>query len=364
MQKITLANTNLQVSRICAGAMGLGGGWGKGETLTRELEAQAAAFLDRALELGINFFDHANIYTRGRAEEVFGRVLKSRPGLREQIVLQSKCGIRWADDPPGTPQRFDFSREHILSAVDASLRRLQVEYLDILLLHRPDVLWDGAEIASAFETLKSSGKVRYFGVSNQNRFQMEYLQSFLPDPLVANQLQMSLLHNGFAEAGISFNQHSPTYPDGWEGVLEYCRLKGVSLQAWSPLDRGALVGGDTSKLTASARKTAALVKEYAESFGVPPDAVALAWLLKHPAQIVPVIGTTRPERLSACARSLEVELSREQWYTLFAAARGNEMPLNRLHPLNTKTPARVSFVSYIHIVWVFSGKYKKQNSPF
>ena len=137
---------------------------------------------------------------------------------------------------------------------------------------------------------------------------------------------MSLLHHGFAEVGISFNQASPGYPDGWEGVLEYCRLKDVGLQAWSPLDGGALTRGDLSKLSESARKTAALVLEYAQARGVPSDAVALAWLLKYPARIVPVIGTTRPDRLAACAKSLEVTLSREEWYRLFETARGRPMP--------------------------------------
>lgn len=326
MEKLLIPNTDLMVSRICAGCMGLGGGWDKGVRLTKEHERQASEFLDAALALGINFFDHANIYALGRAEEVFGRVLHDHPGLREKIVIQSKCGIRWADDPPGTPQRFDFSSENIIASVDASLRRLHTDYLDILLLHRPDVLWDGKEIASAFAALKKAGKVRYFGVSNQNRFQMEYLQSFLPDPLVANQLQMSLLHSGFAEVGISFNQASPNYPDGWEGVLEYCRLKGVGLQAWSPLDRGVLTGGDPSKLSENEQKTAALLKQYAQARLVPAEAVALAWLLKHPARIIPVIGTSRPDRLAACAKSLEVTLSREEWYTLFGTARGMPMP--------------------------------------
>jgi len=326
MEKLLMPNTDLMVSRLCAGCMGLGGGWDKHVMLTKQHEMQAQEFLDAALALDINFFDHANIYAVGRAEQVFGRAMRERPGLREKIVLQSKCGIRWADDPPGTPQRFDFSFEHILASVDETLQRLGTEYLDILILHRPDVLWDCNEIARAFAVLKKAGKVRYFGVSNQNRFQMEYLQSFLPDPLVANQLQMSLLHHGFAEVGISFNQASPDYPDGWEGVLEYCRLKDVSLQAWSPLDGGALTRGDLSKLSESARRTAALVLEYAEARGVPSEAVALAWLLKHPARIVPVIGTTRPDRLAACAKSLEVTLSREEWYRLFETARGRPMP--------------------------------------
>jgi predicted oxidoreductase len=326
MEKFTIPNTSLQVSRLCAGAMGLGGGWAPETELTAEHARQAREFLDAALELGINFFDHADIYARGRAEAVFGRVMRKRPGLREQIVLQSKCGIRWADEPQGAPQRFDFSAGHILASVDGILGRLGTDYLDILLLHRPDVLWEGEEVARAFDSLKQAGKVLYFGVSNQNRFQMEYLQSFLPEPLAANQLQISLLHHGFAEAGISFNQAAPNYPNGWEGVLEYCRLKGVSLQAWSPLDRGALTCGDLSQLTGGTRQAAELVQSLAQQRGVPAEAVALAWLLKHPARIVPVLGTTRPGRLSACARALEVKLTRKEWYALFAAARGQAMP--------------------------------------
>ena len=326
MEKLVLPNTELRVSRLAAGCMGLGGGWEKGTVLTKEHEKQARDFLDAALELDINLIDHANIYAAGRAEEVFGRVLRERPALRDELVIQSKCGIRWADDPPGVPQRFDFSYGNIVSAVDAILKRLGTDYLDVLLLHRPDPLMEGEEIARAFAELKAAGKVRYFGLSNQNRGMMEYIQSFLPDPLVANQLQMSLMHHGFAEATISFNQASPSYPDGWEGTLEYCRLKGVGLQAWSPHDRGALTGADLSKQPESVRKTAGLVKEYAEARGVPPEAIVLAWLLKHPAKIIPVLGTTRPDRLAACAKAVDVSLTREEWYKLFETARGRPMP--------------------------------------
>jgi len=326
MEKLRLANTELEVSRLCAGCMGLGGGWDKATVLTKEHEREARVFLESALSLGINFFDHADIYGRTRAEEVFGRVMRENKGLRDRIVLQSKCGIKWADDPAGTPQRYDFSHDHIVRSVESILGRLGTERLDILLLHRPDVLWEGEEIARAFAELKASGKVRYFGVSNLNRAGMEYLQSFLPDPLVANQLQMSLLHSGFAEVGISFNQGSAAYPDGWEGVLEYCRLKGVSVQAWSPLARGLLSGGDLSKEGEAVRKTAALVAQYGSARGLPAEAIVLAWLLRHPARIVPILGTIRPERLLACSKSLEVSLSREEWYRLFETARGRPMP--------------------------------------
>ena len=326
MEYLTLPHTDLRVSRLIAGCMGLGGGWGRSTVINAPIEKQARDFVDTALELGINFFDHANIYARGRAEEVFGRLFKQQPSLRDRMILQSKVGIRWADDPAGTPQRFDFSYEHIVEAVDAILRRLNTSHLDILLLHRPDPLMEGEEVARAFARLKKEGKVRYFGVSNQNRSTMEYLQHFLPDPLIANQLEMNLLHSGFAEATISFNQAAPAYPDGWEGVVEYCRLNGVTLQAWSPLARGLLSGGDLDDVGPAVVKTAALVRELAGAYGVSAEAIVLAWLLRHPAGIMPVLGTSRSDRLHACAGSVQVKLARDEWYRLFEAARGAPMP--------------------------------------
>jgi predicted oxidoreductase len=326
MEKITLPNTDLVVSRIIAGCMGLGGGWKKDSVLDSALLREARDFIAKALDLGINFFDHADIYAWGRAEEIFGRALASSPGLRSGMVIQSKCGIRWADDPPGSPHRFDFSKAHILETVESSLKRLHTDYIDVLLLHRPDVLWEGEEIAEAFALLKASGKVRHFGVSNQNRGMMEYLQSFLPDPLVANQLQMSLLHHDFAEVGISFNQNAADYPQGWEGVLEYCRLKGVALQAWSPLDKGILAAEDLSSLAPAQKRTAELLRSLACDHGTTVEAVSLAWLLRHPVKIMPVLGTSRPERLEACSAAVDVSLSREEWYSLFEAARGRDVP--------------------------------------
>src|SRR5260370_4609929 len=228
MEMMKIPHTDLEVSRLAMGCMGLGVGWGSGTQLTADHERQAREFLDAAEEIGANFFDHANIYGRGRSEEIFGRVLKERPSLRDKIVVQSKCGIRWADDPPGTPQRFDFNREHILESVEGILERLGTDRLDIILLHRPDPLWEGEEIAEAFRKLHLSGKVRYFGVSNQNRFQMEYLQSFLQEALVVNQLEMNLLHHGFVDLGISFNQRSPPSPQDCQATTAPCPLQPLS----------------------------------------------------------------------------------------------------------------------------------------
>lgn len=324
MKKIKLPHTDLEVSALALGCMDLSGRWDRGP-ITQEHEREAREFLDCAEELGANYFDHADIYAYGKAEEVFGRILRERPSLRDRLVLQSKCGIRFADDPSGAPHRYDFSHDHILRTVDGSLRRLGTDRLDVLLLHRPDPLWQAEEIALAFDTLKRAGKVRYFGVSNQNRFQMEYLQTYLPDPLVLNQLEMNLLHHGFAEVSVSFNQEAARYPAGWEGVVEYCRLYRVQLQAWRPLAKGLLSGqpldGQPAPVVAAARK----VEELAARHGVSREGLVLAWLLRHPAGIQPVLGTIRPARLRACVQGLQVELSREEWYELFAAARGGKV---------------------------------------
>jgi predicted oxidoreductase len=326
MKKTAIAHTELEVSQIAFGCMGLGGGFTQG-SLTAAHEQQARLFLDTADEVGVNFFDHADIYAFGRAEEVFGRVLKERSSLRDRIVLQSKCGIRRLEGPYGKPVAlFDFSYEHILASVDGILRRLGTEYLDILLLHRPDALMEGEEVARAFAALKQAGKVRYFGVSNQNRFQMEYLQSFLPEPLVVNQIEMNLLHSGFVEQGISFNQAAPAYPDGLEGLSEYSRTKGVKLQAWSPLARGVLSGSGGTDQPDAVIKTVALVKDLATQHSVSAEAIVLGWLLRHPAGIQPILGTIRPERLKACVEATTIELSRVEWYSLFASARGLPMP--------------------------------------
>jgi predicted oxidoreductase len=326
MKNILIPHTELEVSPLAFGCMGLGGGFTQ-PSLTAAHEQQVRQFLDTAAEVGVNFFDHADVYAFGRAEEVFGTVLKERPSLRDQIVIQSKCGIRRLAGPDGkSVPLFDFSHEHIISSAEGILRRLGTEHLDILLLHRPDALLEGEEVARAFADLKQSGKVGYFGVSNQNRHQMEYLQSFLPDPLVANQIQMSLLHSGFIEQGISFNQAAPAYPDGLEGLSEYCSMQGVQLQAWAPLARGLLSGAALTGQPDAVIKTAAMVKNLAAQYSVSAEAIVLAWLLRHPAGIQPVLGSIQPERLRACAQATTIKLSRLEWYGLLASARGLPMP--------------------------------------
>ena len=320
MQTYTVPNTDLTWSRLGYGCMQMGGQW-DGSPLTQAERTRAAALLDAALEAGITLFDHADIYTRGKSEAVFGEVLAQRPGLRQQILLQSKCGIRFADDPtPGVVGRFDFSAAHIQRAVEGSLRRLQTDYLDVLLLHRPDPLVEPEEVAQAFDALHAAGQVRYFGVSNHTPGQMALLQKYLRQPLVANQLELNLLHSEMIEDGVLANQTANHYT-GQTGILDYCRLHGILIQAWAPVANGRLIdpprGADERT-----RKAAAAVKQLAEAKGTSREAIALAWLLRHPARVQPIVGTTNAERLRQSALADSVTLSREEWYGLWVAARG------------------------------------------
>jgi predicted oxidoreductase len=328
MRTMKLGASGLDVTRISYGCMSIGGSWEQ-SALDEGVARAACATLDAAVEAGINFFDHADIYARGKSEQAFGRWLRGRPGLRERIVVQSKCGIRFGDDPAGAPFRYDFSREHILSSVDGSLRRLGIEYLDVLLLHRPDPLVEPEEVARAFDELASAGKVRHFGVSNHNAAQIELLGRWVSRPLVANQLEVSLLHTPMIDAGIDWNVAGASERVCGDGTLEYCRREGIMIQAWSPLARGVL-GDASAKADDHRRDRAAAVKaalaELASAKGAAPEAIALAWLLRHPARIVPIIGTCRPEKIRAACAADSVELSREEWVSLYVAARGRRLP--------------------------------------
>jgi predicted oxidoreductase len=320
-----LERRGLPAGRLAYGCMGLGGGdWSPNGHYSADDVAVAHAAVDVALDVGITLFDHADIYKAGRAEELFGRILKERPGLRSRILLQSKCGIRPADDT--TPfTRYDFSREYLLRAVDGILRRLGTDYLDILLLHRPDALMDPDEVADAFRRLHNSGKVRWFGVSNMSAGQMALLQRSLDFPLVVNQLEMSLLHHAWLEVGVNVNQPRAADDIFPEGTLEYCRLHDVQIQAWSPLARG-IYAAAPPEAPATVRATAAKLRAYAEAKDVPSEAILLAWLMRHPAGIQPVIGTTDPERIRGAAQALHITLTRDEWYDLWVTARGAPMP--------------------------------------
>ncbi len=321
MKTYTIPNTDLTVSRLAYGCMKIGGAWNT-EPLSPETREAAVRVALTAYEQGVTLFDHADIYTRGKSEEAFAAVWGVIP--RDKIVLQSKCGIRFQDDPPGAPARYDFSYEHIVRSVEGSLRRLQTDYLDILLLHRPDPLVEPAEVARAFDDLHASGKVRYFGVSNHNPAQIALLQATVTPPLVVNQLQLSLLHPYLISEGIVVNIAGKPAALA-SGTLDYCRLHDILVQAWGPVDSGRLFNPPPDAAP-HVKATAALVAQMAAAKGVSPEAIALAWLLRHPAGIQPIIGTTRPERVQASVQADAIELSREEWYALFVAARGERVP--------------------------------------
>lgn len=308
-------------SQLVLGMMGLGGDWDRSHPITAEHVREAHEAIEAALSVGINMFDHADIYTRGKAELVFGQVLKERPELREKIIIQSKCGIRLteSDEEPGY---FDFSKEHILRSVDGSLERLGVEYLDILLLHRPDPLVNPEEVASALRELKAAGKVRHFGVSNMNTGQIRLLEAYCDEPFIVNQLEMSLLKTGFIDTGVTVNQQSAVNNTFPEGLLEHCRLQNIQLQAWGPLAQGLFSGRNVEDQNEKVQSTAKLAMKLAHEKGVSREAVVLAWLMKHPAHIQPVIGTIRPERIRACGEAVHTELSRTEWIQLYITSRG------------------------------------------
>ena len=305
MKTITLNNTNLSIPEIGMGCMRI-----------VELENADAvkSWVDTALENGINFFDHADIYGKGRCEELFGKVLT--PSLRERIILQSKCSIR-----PGIA--FDFSKEHILNSVDGILKRLNTEYLDVLLLHRPDALMEPEEVADAFRILKENGKVRHFGVSNQIPMQMELLSKYCDEPLLINQLQLSIAHCPMINSGINANMYNDSGINRDGGVLEYCRLKDITIQAWSPFQYGMFEG-----VFLGNEKFAELNKvidNLAEKYNVTNSAIAVAWILRHPAGIQTIVGTTNKDRIAQISKASEIRLTREEWYALYMAA-GNKLP--------------------------------------
>jgi predicted oxidoreductase len=321
---LPLHKHGIKASRLVLGCMGLGGSWDSAP-VTAEHVKQAHVAVEAALSVGINMFDHADIYARGKAEKVFGQVLKERADLREQMIIQSKCGIH-LDDGPGKPGRFDFSKEHIRSSVDGILSRLGIEALDILLLHRPDPLMEPEEIVGVLHELKQSGKVKSFGVSNMSAAQIRFLQSALQEPIVANQLELSLLKLDWLDAVIHVNQERGNHVSFPEGTLEFCQMENIQIQAWSPLARGLFTGKDLKNEPEAVQQTAALVQAQAEQKNTTPEAIVLAFLLRHPAGIQPVIGTVNPERIRACGQAEQVQLTREEWYTLYITSRGFRMP--------------------------------------
>ncbi|GHV02171.1 aldo/keto reductase [Clostridia bacterium] len=304
MKTIQLGKTNLTVPVVAVGCMGF----------TRLDKTDAERFVKTALDFGANFFDHADIYGGGRSEEIFAAAAAGVP--REKLILQTKCGIR-----PGVA--FDFSKRHILASVDGSLKRLKTGYIDVLLLHRPDALVEPEEVAEAFDALQKAGKVRHFGVSNQNPFQIQLLQRFVKQPIAANQLQLSIAHAQMITAGMRVNMADGAAIDRDGSVLDFCRLHDITVQPWSPFQYGFFEGVflDNPKFPALNAK----LNEIAAAYKVTATTVVMAWLLRHPAKMQPVTGTTKTERLKDCVRAADIVLSREEWYEIYLAA-GNTLP--------------------------------------
>ena len=305
MKFIKVAHSDLNVSEISLGCM----------RISKMTDAEISHLVHTALDEGINFFDHADIYGGGQSEARFAEALGLNAALREKMLLQSKCGIRKGS--------FDFSKEHILAAVDGSLQRLRTDYLDVLLLHRPDALVEPEEVAEAFTLLETSGKVRNFGVSNQNPMQIELLSKFVQQRLIFNQLQFSITNTGMVDAGINVNMKIDASVDRDGSILDYCRLKDIIIQPWSPFQYGFFEGVflDNPKFPELNEKISAIAADK----GVTNTAIAVAWLLRHPAHMQPILGTTNAQRVKDSCRASGVTLSREEWYQIYLAA-GNQLP--------------------------------------
>lgn len=305
MNKINIGNGTIMASEISLGCM----------RISDMSDKEAALLINTALEEGIDFFDHADIYGGGKSEEKFSQAIGMNSDIREKFILQTKTGIR--------DGYFDFSREHILSSVDGSLKRLQTDYVDVLLLHRPDTLVEPEEVAEAFTKLHDSGKVKYFGVSNQNPMQIELLSKYLDQKILINQLQLSITNTGMIDAGLNVNMKINSSLDRDGSILDYCRLKGITIQAWSPFQFGFFEGVflDNKKFP----ELNDVIDDIAKDRGVTNSTIAIAWILRHPARIQPVVGTTNPERLKDISKASGIKLSRKEWYDIYKAA-GNSLP--------------------------------------
>lgn len=310
MRRVKLPNTDLEVSALAYGCMRVAGTWNPAE-ITAERDTAGQASILAAYEAGYTLFDHADIYCAGGCEEIHGRVLKNTPAMRREIVLATKCGIRFPGDPnPDSPHRFDFRAEHIVRSCERSLTRLRTDVIDIYQLHRPDFLMNPAEVAEAFVALREAGKVRYFGVSNFLPSKLAALQKHLDFPLVVNQIEVHLGRLAPFE----------------DGTLDQCVGDGIAALSWSPLGGGWLGEGQTLPAEDPRAKLLSVLDEFAALHGITRTEIALAWLMVHPAPIVPIVGTTRPERIRQATKAAELDLGREAWYRLLVAARGEGLP--------------------------------------
>jgi len=306
MKHIKFGMTDLAAPAVMVGCMRM-----------RDLEIrQAAAHIDRALSLGCSWFDHADIYGNGDSHKVFARAVKELGVPREDIFIQSKCGIIRG-------MGYDSSYRHILASVEQSLRELDTAYLDCLLLHRPDLLLEPEEVAEAFTRLEESGKVRLFGVSNYRSMTLRLLQKYVTQPIQANQLQFSLAHAGMLRAQAQTNTLADGAADLDGQILDYCRLEDITIQTWSPFQYGMYAGLylDSPKYP----ELNQVLDELCQVYEADKMALAAAWILRHPAGMQLVAGTTNPDRLESVCRGAQIDLRREDWYRLYKAA-GNHLP--------------------------------------
>ena len=308
MRYITLGQDDKELSEIVLGMMRIE------DKSVKEVEELVAT----ALSVGINAFDLADIYGRGRCEELLGLVLKNHPDLREKIWIQSKCGIRIEEFT-----YFDFSKEYILESVDRILKRLQLDYLDSLLLHRPDALMEADQVAEAFDILHTSGKVRDFGVSNQNPMMMELLKKEVKQPLSINQLQLSAAFTPGFESGFHVNMEDSQAAIRDGSIFEYCKLHDVVIQAWSVLQFGYFKGNFVGNEKFQALNQ--VLDRLAFKYGVTPSTIAISWILRYPAKIQAVVGTTNPKHLIEASQATNFNLTRKEWYEIYLAA-GNDLP--------------------------------------
>ena len=308
MRYITLGQDDKELSEIVLGMMRIK------DKSVKEVEE----LVETALSVGINAFDLADIYGRGRCEELLGLVLKNRPDLREKMWIQSKCGIRIEEFT-----YFDFSKDYILESVDGILKRLQVDYLDSLLLHRPDALMEADQVAQAFEILHKSGKVRDFGVSNQNPMMMELLKKDVKQPLAVNQLQLSAAFTPGFESGFHVNMEDSQAAMRDGSIFEYCKLHDVVIQAWSVLQFGYFKGNFVGNEKFQALNQ--VLDRLAIKYGVTSSTIAISWILRYPAKMQAVVGTTSPKHLREVSQAANFSLTRKEWYEIYLAA-GNNLP--------------------------------------
>lgn len=322
MQSLPLQHYFPHASQLVYGCMAIGGQWDS-SSLSQDEQKQAEHAVQAALDAGITVFDHADIYKMGKAELAFSEILKKSPTQRDNMIIQSKCGIRFEDEKG--PKRYDLSKAWILSSVENSLKRLNTDYLDILLLHRPDPLMDASEIALAMEALYTSGKIKHFGVSNMNAPQLQHLQHYSDRPLIVNQIEMSLTNLQFVEEGVLVGNHEGASVNFTPGTLQYAQQHGIQIQSWGSASQGKYSGAPVT-LSEKEQQTKACVTALSEKHGVSPDAIVLAWLLRFNPQLQPIIGSANPTRIHSAAEATKVSLSREEWYSLYVLARGAELP--------------------------------------